>query len=264
MEAVTAVTRVRQRANPNQGSEERPAGEALLAEATELVFRRKWTASIKVLEAAKRLRPNDLAVDELLAVAAARAGKKRLREEAVQRLSNANADATNWTAIAAARLADRNYTEADGHARKAIEFDSNSIGAWNAMAASYAGLGWFDEATECLERAEKADQALHDKPSGLNPLEHWQLGQAINTWAMTSSHLLIVAVVSVLLLGLLGAAIAITAPLLLREYRVSRLDVELREVADEVWRHDHRPRLIRGFGVLAVAGCWLAVVVTTG
>lgn len=260
---VTVATRVRQKTNPEEVAEGSPPGEALLAEATELVFRRKWAASVKVLEAAKRLRPDDLAVDELLAVAAARDGKKRLRDEAIRTLSNANEEATNWTAIAAAQLADNKYTEADRSARKAIELDANSIGAWNAMAASYAGLGWFDEAADCLERAEQADRELHQQPTGLNPLEHWQLGRAINNWAMTSSHTLVVALVAVFLFRLLGAAIVITAPLVLREYRVSRLDPALRGIAEDVWRRDHRPRLVRGLAVLAVAGCWLALVVAT-
>ena len=79
---------------------------------------------------------------------------------------------------------------------------------------------------------------------------------------MTTSRTLLIAVVAVLLFRLLGAALVITAPLVLREYRVSRLDPRFREIANDVWRRDHKPRIFRGLAVLAVVACWAGLVVT--
>ncbi|MFT7600517.1 MAG: tetratricopeptide (TPR) repeat protein [Acidimicrobiales bacterium] len=225
-------------------------GAALYEEALELLEARKWKAAVQVLQALRRLRPDDSDVDELLLVAASHGKVTAEREAAIRRLTNGTTVASSWTAIAASHLAANNFAEADRAARQAIELDPESPGGWRALGTSFAGLGWFDEAADCLERVE--DDATN--------FEQWQLGRAVNAWAMSMKHAIVFSAITVLLFRLLGAALVVTAPLLLREVRVSRLDEPFRSVADGVWAHEHRLKIMRGTLVLLIVASWAALV----
>lgn len=236
-------------ASPSEATE---AGSALMDEARLLLIDRQWKSALPVLRSAQRLRPTDGEIDEMLVVATSHAKQRTERDEAIQRLSNDRHLPSRWNALAAAKLATHDFEDADRFARQALDLDPESITAWNTLAASYAGLGWFDEARECLDKTEKLD----GQPEAL---ERWQIGRAVNKWAMTDSYTLILAIVLTLLLGLLGVAFVITAPLVLREIRVAKLDEELREMADETWAGEYRMRAKRGVAVLLVLVAWLAL-----
>jgi tetratricopeptide (TPR) repeat protein len=251
---VTTPSKVRRRRSLRNPSTPQ-TDSALLTEARALIAARKWRAALDVLEACRETHPQQDQVDELMAVAAAHAGRKKTRDAAFARLSDSGPGATGWEAIAAAHLASGQYAEADHAAREALELRPGAPGAWGSLATSFAGLGWFEEAGDCLGRC--------DRVGGLNPLARWQLGQSINRWAMGRSHAPLVALLGTILLGniLLGLAFAFTAPVAVREFRVSRLDPRFRSVAEEAWRTDHVTRLCYGTIVLTLISAWVFLLV---
>lgn len=233
------------------------AGQALVAEARTLVLDRQWKSSLTVLQSARRLRPTDAELDELVVVAAAHAKDDQELDAATYRLtSNHRGSASTWNALAASCLAGHDFDQADRYARQALAIEPNSITAWNTLAASYAGLGWFEESQECLA---KTAQLSTGEPS-LSPLERWQVGRSVNRWALTRTYTVFLIPILALVLGLLSVAFVLTAPLVVRELRVASLDEELKELADEAWATEHRMRILRGVGVLVVVVAWLLLV----
>lgn len=260
-EGVTATTesKVRRRRQlrrtaPNSG-EGHGAPSALLTKARTLIAERRWRAAVETLAIYRSIRPDDGEADELTAIAAAHAGKRKIRDEALARLTATSPDASAWEAIAVTHLATSRFLDADRSARKAIDAAPRSASAWGSLAASYAGLGWFGESGDCLDRCEGN--------GGLSPLARWQLGRATNRWAMGRSHAPLVAMLATMVLGnvFLGLAVALTTPLAVRELRVSRLEQRFRDAAEDTWRTQHRLRLGYATGVLASIGVWVGLLI---
>lgn len=261
--ATTTSTRRLKRpsAKEQQTFDPNGAGQALVDEARTMVLERQWKSALTVLRSARRLRPTDPELDELIVVAAAHAKNTEELDAATHRLTSSNrGEVSTWNALAASSLAEHDYDQADRYARQALTIEPNSITAWNTLAASYAGLGWFEESQECLV---KTDQLSDGEPS-LSPLERWQVGRAVNRWASTRTYTVFLIPLLALVLGLLAVAFVLTAPLVVRELRVASLDEDIRELADEAWAGEHRMRLVRGVGVLVVVVAWLLLVGFTG
>lgn len=219
------------------------SGALLIDEATELIGRRRWREALGVLDAAQRLRPEDPRVIELRVIAAAhRVGHRQLASSLAALQDLPEHTASTYTAQAMAALARHRFLEADSAARAAIASDPDAPEGWAALAAAFAGLGWFDQAEICRAHAESR--------GGYAELHRWQLGRAINRWAMSQSHALIITAISIVLVGQLALSIGISAPILLRELRVQRLSPPFRDAAQAQWRTEHGIKITFAIAVL--------------
>lgn len=225
----------------------------LLASARTLIEERRWDAALNLLDRMRELDGDTPEILGLVAVAAAHARRRSVRDEALAKLTAGAPDGRGWESIASSHLANAEFAEADRAARQALVADEESPAAWGALASSFAGLGWFDEAEECLASARRH--------GGLDPFARWQLGRAINGWAIARNHAPLVAVLATVLLGnlWLGLALAFTTPLAVREFRVGLLAPEVREVAEEQWHDERRIRLVYGFLVLSCLSAWVVL-----
>ncbi len=231
------------------------AGAALLAEAKMLVSERRWKEACKALDSVNLVAGHTCQTDQLLAVAATHAGERRLANEAIAKLrSELDPSLRTVNALTTVALARREYEAADLLSRRAVEMDSHNAEAWANLSASYAGLGWFDQAEDCLDRAE----AL-----GIENDRRWFIGQAINNWGLTRTWAAIVTLALVYSLGLLALAIGITVPFLVREVRVSRLNDRFAELASDAWRSEYRMRFGFSAAVSVILVIW-AVTVSLG
>ena len=68
-----------------------------------------------------------------------------------------------------------------------------------------------------------------------------------------------IAVLGFLYMGLLGLALALSAPMLLREVRVRQVPEPFRSLADHAWRTEHRLRIANAMIVLGVLIAWVVV-----
>lgn len=225
-------------------------GAELLIEARAAVGLRQWRTALPILRSLQQIRPNDLEVDELLAVTASHRRQREEAQQSIRRLEASGARASNWNAIASARLATHDFADADVAARQALDLDPESVSGWQALAASYAGLGWFEESEECLDKAEALAEPL--------AFERWQLGRAVNKWSLTNTRALIVAIVLLPILWLLSLAVASSSPLLVREFRLAQLSDRFRHPAVDAWRTEHRLRLMYATGTFAAVALWAA------
>ncbi len=215
----------------------------MLARARELLDQGEWSSALSIIQALGTSLPDEspdlAAVEGLRAVAAAQAGKRKERDEALRCLTRNAPSGAEWVAIAQTHLATNDFSAADRACRQALGSKEPSPAAWSALAASYAGLGWFDECRQCLDQAGGSDRQ--------RGLARIQLGQALNSWAMARSHAPMVALVATIILGTanlgLGLAFAATAPLVAREFRTSALDDDLRAIAEEQWQGNRSARL---------------------
>ncbi len=276
---------------PKAGSQ---AGLVLKDEAVDHLLQRRWDEAVRVSLAAQALRPSDIDLHAVVAVAAAYSNKKSLCTEAVRAVRSITTDAkaddidraNGLIAIASVRLAQGRFADADTEARKALAFDSEHKGAWWQLTAGFAGLGWFEQATECLPLATgEADvsspitpsktaasqtvasqtvtsepvesQSPTESPDRTQPLAEWQVGRAINQWAMSNTATWVVAVVGILLFGILGLALAASTPFIAREIRVMRLDEPWRKMAQEAWRTEHKLRIQHALITLILVALWV-------
>ena len=276
---------------PKAGSQ---AGLVLKDEAVDHLLQRRWDEAVRVSLAAQALRPTDIDLHAVVAVAAAYSNKKTLCTEAVRAVRSITTDAkaddidraNGLIAIASVRLAQGRFADADTEARKALAFDSEHKGAWWQLTAGFAGLGWFEQASECLPLATgEADvsspitasqpavsptaasktvipqaidlQASTEAPDRTQPLAEWQVGRAINQWAMSNTATWVVAVVGILLFGILGLALAASTPFIAREIRVMRLDEPWRKMAQEAWRTEHKLRIQHALITLILVSLWV-------
>lgn len=240
------------------GEQLNPSGDVLLAEARMLMAGRQWKAALSLIETYRALGAEQAAsqeADELLVVTAAYARKKRVRDEALARLSTSAPDARAWEAIAASQLAANKLLDADRSARQALEIAPESPAAWAALATSYAGLGWFDESADCLDQSE-----TH---GGMSPLGRWQLGRSVNRWAMGRNHAPLVALLATMLIGnvFLGLAVAVTTPLAVREFRARRLEPRFKTNAEETWVTQRGLRIAYASIVLGLISAWLLLLI---
>ncbi len=243
---------------PGVGERLDPAGDVLLAEARMLTAGRQWKAALVLVETYRALGPEQAAnqeADELLVVTAAYARKKSVRDDAIARLSASAPDARAWEAIAASHLASNKLLDADRSARQALELAPESPAAWGTLATSYAGLGWFEEAADCLDQSE-----TH---GGMSPLGRWQLGRSINRWAMGRNHAPLAALLATMLIGnvFLGLAVAVTTPLAVREVRARRLEPRFKTNAEETWVTQRSLRIAYASVVLALISVWLLLLI---
>lgn len=237
-----------------------PPTSVMLAEANRLITLRRWKRAVNVLSVAATTTVNDddrRRVLRRLAVASADGGDHRTSCEAVYELQQMEPhDADTWVAFANVALARGNYTHADSAARAALDLDDAHHGAWMALASSYAGLGWFEEADSCLDHVDRA--TITDR-------ERWWIGRAVNRWALAKSYWITVTAVAAIIVGVLAAAIASTVPFLTREWRLRNLRTDsstewFESVAAEAWKFERRLRLTHAAIVLtSVAGFVAAV-----
>lgn len=231
------------------------AGQSIVDEALALLDQRKWKQALTVAASAKRLRPNDIVVDVIMATAAAYCRTDdgdhvaRLRDRSEFGDMPDEQSARAWLGLASVALANGHYSAADEAARRSIELDGDNPDAWWHLAASYAGLGWFDEADQCIEAADRLGDA--------RLLSEWQVGRAANDWSMDRAPTAIITIIAVLFLGLLGIAVGITTPFLTREVRVSRLDDRMKTLAALAWRDRTIFRLANAVAVLVVVIAWI-------
>ena len=219
------------------------AGQTLLGHAVQLIEERQWKPAMDVLESTRRLRPNDPAIDELTVIAAAHARKRKKLKAALARLDERDelgASALHAQAVAA--IAEHRYTKADELARKSIEADPDSPAGWADLATAFAGLGWFDQATDCLMVA--ADKG------GVASTQQWRLGRAVNHWALAGTGALIVTAAATVLVGLLALAVGLSTTILVREIRVHQLPEPFKGAAEWHWRTEHTIKIVFGLGVL--------------
>jgi hypothetical protein len=225
----------------------------LVAEADRLADGRRWRAATRVLTVAadavegEARRP----VLERLAVTAADGGRHGLSREAVYELSRLGPHTSaTWVAFANVALARGNHLHADRAARAALIGSPDDHGAWVALAAGYAGLGWFDRTRECLDHLDRG---------ALTERDRWRIGRAVNRWALAGTGWLLLAAVAAPLLGLAVVAAGAVGPLVIRRWRVGRLRLvpdgeELATMAAAAWRASMGLRAAYGLAVAASLG----------
>ncbi len=231
----------------------------LLEEAGRLIERRSWRKAVKILAVAATTSVGDDRRRALqqLAVASADGGQHQVSCEAVFELQELQPrDADTWVSFANVALARGNYSHADAAARSALAEDPNHRGAWLALSAGYAGLGWFDQAGDCLTKVD-------DRP--LTHLEQWRIGRAVNRWSLARSRWLLVGAVSALLVGVLAFAIATSIPFLTREWRLrglrsSETADRFESFAGEAWRFEKKLRFAHAATVVASVAGFVAAV----
>lgn len=255
-------------AAPRAGSE---AGIALKEESIAHLHSRRWKDAIRVSLAAQTLRSNDVDLHAVIAIAGAHANKNGISEQAVEALGFIIRDtnrpdqdrASGLLAVSAVRLAQGRYNEADTEARKALAFDSEHEASWWHLTASFAGLGWFEQAGECVDLAQaKASTPFDGEAPDIStpasmPFDEWQVGKAINAWAMARTHMLVVTLFGFYLFGLLGLAVASSTPFVMRELRVMRLDRRWKDMAERAWQTEHRVRITHALITLTLLALWV-------
>ncbi len=238
-------------------------GATVLAEAKDLFEQRRFADAARVLESAERLRPNDPEVLALTAVANANSGKNRPKvRAALKRLSeDFGAHAITWRTVSDVAIARFQYDPAQKAARTAVQMAPRSVSGWHSLAASYAGHGWYDEAAECLAEADRIDPSGHYRANNPTALTfgEWQIGRSVNYWALTRGYIALAAVLAFVYIGLLGVALTLSAPMLLREVRVRRLPEPFRSLADKAWQTEHRLRIFNAVAVLSVLILWVVL-----
>ncbi|NNF55572.1 MAG: hypothetical protein HKN03_14150, partial [Acidimicrobiales bacterium] len=236
-------------------------GATILEEARALLAGRRFRDAARVLESVERLRPDDPETLSLIAVAHANLGRNRkLVSDALRRLSDEFGDRSlTWRTVSEVALARFQFDPAQQAARTSVQMAPRSVRNWHALAASYAGNGWFSESEACIAEATRIDPVGQYEmgTSDVIGFGQWQVGRAVNYWAMTRTYVAIVAMLGFLWFGLLGLAIALSTPMLVREIRVRTAPEPFRTLADLVWRAEHRIRLLNATVVGAVLLLWL-------
>lgn len=229
------------------------AGAGLIAEAELAVDERRWRDALRVLGAIDSINASSVHTDGLLAIAATHVNKNRLAEEATARVRAHPRTAATHRHLAQIAIAKHRYLLADNESRAALTAakadpdDEVQAQDWVNLAASYAGLGWFDEAADCLDRAQSMDAS---------DSADWVVGRATNHWGMSKTWASIVGVVLFIFVGLLALAVAITVPFVAREFRMTQVDERFAALASEAWSHERWLRLAHAGGVLMTVVLW--------
>jgi len=196
---------------------------------------------------------NSVHTDGLLAIAATHLHKNRIANEAVGRIRAHPQTAASHRHLAQVAIAKHQYLLADSESRAAIEKVeadpelSANPQDWANLAASYAGLGWFDEAGDCLDKAETL---------GASDSAKWLVGRSTNHWGMSKTLATVAGVFMFLVIGLLALAVAITVPFLMREFRMTQLDDRFAVLANDAWSDERWLRLAHAGGVLLTVILW--------
>jgi tetratricopeptide (TPR) repeat protein len=233
---------------PLETEPEAGAGSGFLDEARNLMAEHRWSEACRMLEAARAVHPS-IETHRLLARAATHANERKLADVAIAALrSDPDPDAATLTALADVAIARGSYQAADLLARQAVELDAHQADAWTSLSASYAALGWFDEAGQCLDRAH-ALGVSHDR--------RWFIGRAVNRWSLTRTWAPLAAGLLIPFLGLLALAIGLTIPFIVREVRLTRLDDRFADLAADAWASELRLRVTHGISVFAIVALWI-------
>ncbi len=236
-------------------------GASVVEEARSLFEQRRFSDAARVLESAERLRPDDPEVLALSAVANANAGKNRPKvRAALRRLSeDFGTNPLTWRTVSDVALARFQFDPAQKAARTAVQMSPRSSAGWHSLAAAYAGHGWYDEANECLTQAHLIDPQSEYRANDPTPLTfgQWQIGRSVNYWALTRTYLALAAVVAFVYIGLLGVALALSAPMLMREVRVRRLSEPFQSLAQREWQSEHKLRIANALAVMGVLILWV-------
>lgn len=233
----------------------------LVDEADRLIDRRDFVRASRVLAVAATTAPaaqveQRRTILQRLAVTAADGGRHRISGEALFELQAIQPrDADTWVAFANVALARGNHVHADAAARAALAKAPDHRGAWAALAAGYAGLGWFDQAQNCLDRLDE---------STITDLERWRLGRAVNRWAMAGTRWAVIGAASALVVGVLAVAIGSTVPFLARDLRLRRLRSSggtrrFESLASDAWRFERKLRIGHAAAVLTSVAAFSAV-----
>ncbi len=226
-------------------------GAALMSEARACMATGQWKQAVTVLESARQIRNHDHDADALLALAATYAGDKATAEASVARLRQIDAPGTNQlAALAQVALAREDFISGDILSRRAVEIDDTNGDAWAALSASYAGLGWFDDAETCLERSDSL---------GRSPHTELVIGRAVNNWAMTRTFALVISAILFVFIGILALAVGVTIPFIARELRVAQLPTRFAAAADTAWRKQTRLRLMHCSAVAGILLAWTSI-----
>lgn len=231
-------------------------GAGLITEAEQAVRERRWRDAMRVLGAIDSIGASSVHTDGLLAIAATHLHKRRVAKEAIGRLRAHPPTPGIHRHLAQVAIADHQFLLADNETRAAMALTDSEDSAedWAHLAACYAGLGWFDEASTCLDQAE----AL-----GAGEPETWLVGRSTNVWGMSKNWASAVGVVLFLVVGLLAVAVAITVPFMARELRVTQLDDRFAALANDAWAEERWLRLVHAGGVLVTVVLWAAAMQLT-
>ena len=229
------------------------AGAGLIAEAEAAVRDHRWRDALRVLDAVNAIDASSVRTDGLLAVAATHLSKTRLAAEAVGRIRAAAPTLETHRSLAAVALARHEYLTADAEVRAALELADEDEAAhdWVNLAASYAGLGWFGEAADCLDRAEQL---------GIEEPDTWIIGRSTNHWSMSKTWALAVSIGLFFFVGLLAVAIGITVPFMVREFRLTQLGDRFSTLATDAWSKERWLRLAHAAAVLTTVVAWSFIV----
>ena len=247
-----------------------PAGAGLLDEAETLVAAGRTKKALDVFEVARSVIDDPARDREVLArmvVVASDAGRMRPAARYAAELRGPEAgelelSAADWHALAVHEARVGRVDRADTCAREALRLDDGAAEPWADLATSFAGLGWFDEARECLDAAER--RSMDDDRGARTPQVMARIGRAVNEWSLRQTHATTIAVVGVILLNLLGLAIALTVPFLVRSARIARIAEPFAIAAKQDWLGRHGLRLGRALAVLVLVVTWLALTAATG
>ncbi len=248
-------------AAPAPSQTQADVGATVLAEAEDLVEQRRFADAARVLESVQRLRPDDPNVLALTAVANAHHARNRTQvRAALKRLSEEFGElAVTWRTVSNVSLARFQFESAQRAARTSVHLAPESVRSWNSLAAAYAGHGWFEEAAKCLSEATQLDPGSINHNDATLSFGQWQVGRAVNYWAITKTYVGFVAIIGFLYIGLLGLALALSLPMLLREIRVRQAPEPFRSLADRVWRTEHKLRIVNALSVFGVLIAWVVV-----
>ncbi len=244
-------------------------GAGLLTEAESLVSAGRTKKALDVFDVARTVIDDPIRNREVLArmvVVASDGGRMRPAARYAAELrgpetGGVELTAVEWHALAVHEIRVGRFDRADTCAREALRLDDGAPQPWAALAASFAGLGWFDEARTCLDAAERRSTD-HDQ-GARTPEIMGRIGRAVNEWSLRQTHAATIAVIGVILLNLLGLAIALTVPFLVRGARIARIDDPFATAAKQDWLGRHGLRLGRALAVLVLVVTWLALTAAT-
>lgn len=241
---------------PPRPTETTMPGAGLIVEAELAVRERRWRDAMRVLGAIDSVGASSVHTDGLLAIAATHLHKNRVASEAIGRLRAHPPTPGIHRHLAQVAIANHQFLLADNETRAAMALDEgpDAVEDWTHLAACYAGLGWFDEASSCLDRAE----AL-----GAEPADTWLIGRSTNFWGLSKNWASAVGLVLFLIVGLLAVAVAITVPFVARELRVTQLDERFAALANDAWAEERWLRLVHAGGVLLTVVLWAAAMQLT-
>lgn len=248
-----AATRTTATNAPAQAEPPFIPGTGLIAEAELAIEERRWREALRVLGAIDSIGASSVHTDGLLAIAATHLRKNRLASEAVGRIRAHPQTAASHRHLAQVAIARHQYLLADNETRAAIalvEADSDakpSAEDWTNLAACYAGLGWFEDAGDCLDRSEQL---------GATESATWLVGRSTNHWAMSKTWATAVGVFLFLIVGLLALAVAITVPFMVREFRMTQLDDRFALLANDAWSNERWLRFAHAAAVLITVVTW--------